>query len=1141
MVRLGLSLPVVAVEDRFKYSAVVETQMESSLPTHPRFIMTTRLKSFIKKLVLEVQAGISTMKTFVYFAAFLTAFTTFGANPSFQSFNGTQFGTNNNSISIAPGVPLTNVISQGLHVTGGGSNFISDAPATFNAAVVDNAVHSFNGIVSATNVGNQITGTFTGNGGGLTNIAYTNLINRLLFANLRDFGAKGDGTTDDTTAVQAWSTYGTANNLNLYAPAGNYKLTSTPTFAAPAGNGGLTTVSWRIWGDGVNLTQFFQTSTNNHCMSFPSGISGLDIEHIQFKGVLTGANAVSSCGLYVPTGVANNGNTVRNCNFVNLYCGLFIYLEDSIIDTCTFQDNIIGGWLPNTSVGYNNSVWNNCVFPEGPLSLAIATNGVYQQIGIRIDAGGGHIVSSASFNFQGSNAIGFQSRGGSVDLIGDYAEMNGAGKFIDLEGDFNQIQCRMRICPAITGGSGFSTNLYPVVCSNAILSLDGYQSLAGWSSKSQYKQIDGGTGTAIEYNGYAQQFYADEYNSAGVYQNTHLLTFNPLFIASSTATNTISPNGQTQVVNGVQNHSVDSQGTVFANAFTASTTVANNRPYGFEQAVGYMQFNGGANGYQFNDTGNTINIVKILNAGGFEVQTGTLQADNNEIVAGNVFWTGLSTNTLAFINVGGKITTVGIGPGLGIVAGNIVTNGSGGGGSGTVTSVTFTGNGVVDSASPSTAVTTSGTIAATILSQTSNTFLAGPTSGSAAAPTFRAINSNDLINVNGSGLTNLQGTNIAGFLQTNTQFGSTNLPVGTNSYNLFKTGSTATLNAAYGLGLNMSTSVNGGQGAFEFYNVGLGFSSVVPLYGAFQAAGIGNITGDASALTGIPVANAIGTQANGTESTNTVLKTSLTTNGITSLPQTFTVGTPWTNNTGFNILTSDLTVSYNEALVAGACVLKWTVSGTNGTTNNIQQVTVALIGSSTGTMSNAVPSIAVANGAILSFTDGSTGTGNSVTLPLQGKINYVQQLSVATSTNFVGNGAGLTNLSTTNLLYSFICHSFSLGTSDQFFHPWWVAAPEAEYLVQDTVGISKTLVAVSITWSFPITPVTTNLVFTFLTNGVLCFSTTLNSPVSSGTNITAFSSLNNIPLNAGALACGSFKVSTGTAANVYAKVNIYAK
>ena len=58
---------------------------------------------------------------------------------------------------------------------------------------------------------------------------------------------------------------------------------------------------------------------------------------------------------------------------------------------------------------------------------------------------------------------------------------------------------------------------------------------------------------------------------------------------------------------------------------------------------------------------------------------------------------------------------------------------------GSVTSVTFTGDGTVLSSTPSSAVTSSGTLSATLNTQSAGTFLAGPTSGSAAAPTFRAL------------------------------------------------------------------------------------------------------------------------------------------------------------------------------------------------------------------------------------------------------------------------------------------------------------------------------------------------------------------------------------------------------------------
>lgn len=67
-----------------------------------------------------------------------------------------------------------------------------------------------------------------------------------------------------------------------------------------------------------------------------------------------------------------------------------------------------------------------------------------------------------------------------------------------------------------------------------------------------------------------------------------------------------------------------------------------------------------------------------------------------------------------------------------------VEGGSGsGGGSGTVTSVTFTGDGTVLSSTPSSAVTTSGTVAATLANAGAGTLL-GNSTGSSAAPTYTA-------------------------------------------------------------------------------------------------------------------------------------------------------------------------------------------------------------------------------------------------------------------------------------------------------------------------------------------------------------------------------------------------------------------
>lgn len=69
----------------------------------------------------------------------------------------------------------------------------------------------------------------------------------------------------------------------------------------------------------------------------------------------------------------------------------------------------------------------------------------------------------------------------------------------------------------------------------------------------------------------------------------------------------------------------------------------------------------------------------------------------------------------------------------------------GGGGSGTVTSVGLTGDGTIfDSSVTGSPVTTSGTLAPSLKTQTANRVLAGPTTGAAAAPTFRSLVSDDL-------------------------------------------------------------------------------------------------------------------------------------------------------------------------------------------------------------------------------------------------------------------------------------------------------------------------------------------------------------------------------------------------------------
>jgi hypothetical protein len=77
---------------------------------------------------------------------------------------------------------------------------------------------------------------------------------------------------------------------------------------------------------------------------------------------------------------------------------------------------------------------------------------------------------------------------------------------------------------------------------------------------------------------------------------------------------------------------------------------------------------------------------------------------------------------------------------------------------GTVTSVTFTGDGTVLSSTPSTAVTSSGTVTATLANAAQNSVLAGPATGGAGAPSYQTAPAISVTNMTGTGAFNITGS-----------------------------------------------------------------------------------------------------------------------------------------------------------------------------------------------------------------------------------------------------------------------------------------------------------------------------------------------------------------------------------------------
>lgn len=115
----------------------------------------------------------------------------------------------------------------------------------------------------------------------------------------QDYGATGNGTTDDTAAVQAAITAVAAGGSNptgvLLCPAGTYKLSSTLTLGS----------SLELRGMGSGITVFNQTSTS------ANGVSGTDLSNIKIVGMsINGPGSGSGIGVNMALGSNADTNYV---------------------------------------------------------------------------------------------------------------------------------------------------------------------------------------------------------------------------------------------------------------------------------------------------------------------------------------------------------------------------------------------------------------------------------------------------------------------------------------------------------------------------------------------------------------------------------------------------------------------------------------------------------------------------------------------------------------------------------------------------------------------------------------------------------------------------------------------------------------
>lgn len=255
--------------------------------------------------------------------------------------------------------------------------------------------------------------------------------------NVKDFGAVGDGVTDDTTAIQ--TALNSAINKAVFFPVGVYIVS------------GLTCgTDVAIFGCGITNTQIKLKNGSTSQVLSSSNATHLFMKDIGFDGNKDNCPNSTNCVEIYGSELNGNGFWIENCGFFNANSiGLYQHgtYSKSRISNCVVEGNKLDGISANAT----NSVFekNRCV---GNGRFGILITGAWAQILENTCANNGQLVGNGA-------GIGVVEADYAL-AEGNNCVSNGVGNLFTHGLQFNTVNHGVMSCNYSQGNNGSGLDIY---------------------------------------------------------------------------------------------------------------------------------------------------------------------------------------------------------------------------------------------------------------------------------------------------------------------------------------------------------------------------------------------------------------------------------------------------------------------------------------------------------------------------------------------------------------------------------------------------------------------------------------------------------------------------------------------------------